>query len=59
MGFLVIENATFLLSLSIGSEMPALINIGILLDIFVSVLILGIFAMRMKIHADDLTLLKD
>lgn len=58
-GFLVIENAVLLLSMAIGSEMPMLINVGILLDIFVSVLILGIFVMRLKQHASDLTLLKD
>lgn len=58
-GFLVIENAVLLLSLAIGSEMPMLINIGILLDIFVSVLILGIFVMRLKQRATDLTMLKD
>jgi hydrogenase-4 component E len=58
-GFLVIENAVLLLSLAIGSEMPMLINIGILLDIFVSVLILGIFMMRLKQSANELTMLKD
>lgn len=58
-GFLILENAVLLLSLAIGSEMPMLINIGILLDIFVSVLILGIFTMRLKEHAHELTLLKD
>jgi len=58
-GFLVIENAVLLLSMAIGSEMPMLINIGILLDIFVSVLILGIFVMRLKQHAHDLTMLRD
>jgi hydrogenase-4 component E len=58
-GFLVIENAVLLLSLAIGGEMPILINIGILLDIFVSVLILGMFVMRLKMHAHELTMLKD
>lgn len=58
-GFLVIENAVLLLSMAIGSQMPMLINIGILLDIFVSVLILGIFVMRLKGHASELTQLKD
>ena len=58
-GFLVIENAVLLLSLAIGSEMPMLINIGILLDIFVSVLILGIFVMKLKQSAHELTMLKD
>ncbi len=58
-GFLVIENAVLLLSLAIGSEMPMLINIGILLDIFVSVLILGIFVMKLKQTTHELTMLKD
>lgn len=58
-GFLIIENAVLLLSMAIGSQIPMLINVGILLDIFVSVLILGIFVMRMKQHTSDLTLLKD
>lgn len=44
MGFLVIENGVFILSLAVGSEMPMLVNTGILLDIFVGVLLLGIFA---------------
>ena len=58
-GFLVIENAVLLLSLSIGSDMPMLINIGILLDIFVNVLILGLFLMRLKQNTQELTILKD
>jgi hypothetical protein len=36
-----------------------LINIGILLDIFVGVLILGFFGLRLKAHANELTLLRD
>ncbi|MBN1413554.1 MAG: hypothetical protein JW973_00525 [Bacteroidales bacterium] len=58
-GFLIIENSVFLFSLSIGSEMPMLINIGILLDIFVGVLILGFFGLRLKPHTNELTRLKD
>jgi hydrogenase-4 component E len=44
MGYLIIENGVFVLSLAVGSEMPMLVNTGILLDIFVSVILLGIFA---------------
>ncbi len=58
-GFLIIENAVLLLSMALGSGMPVLINIGILLDIFVSVLILGIFIMRLKQNTSQLTMLKD
>jgi hydrogenase-4 component E len=41
--YLVIENGIFILSLAVGNEMPMLVNSGILLDIFVSILVLGIF----------------
>ncbi len=63
-GFLVIENGVFLFSTAIGVEMPFLINIAILLDILISVLMLGIFMTKIddKIHADDadaLTNVKD
>jgi hydrogenase-4 component E len=43
MGYLVIENGVFILSLAVGTEMPMLVNLGVLLDIFASVFLLGIF----------------
>ncbi len=43
MGFMVLENGLFLLALAVGGEMPIIINAGILLDIFTSVLALGMF----------------
>jgi hydrogenase-4 component E len=58
-GFLIIENAVFIFSLAVGNEMPMLINAGILLDIFVGVLILGFFGLRLKPHTNELTMLKD
>ena len=63
-GFLVIENGVFLFSMAIGVEMPILINPAILLDILISVLMLGLFMTRVdrEIHADDsdsLTHVKD
>ena len=63
-GFLVLENAVFLFSLTIGNEMPMLINTAILLDIFISVLILGAFATRIgrateSMESEDLSQLKD
>ena len=58
-GFLIIENAVFIFSIAVGNEMPMLINIGILLDIFVGVLILGFLGLRLKPHTHELTLLKD
>lgn len=63
-GFLVIENGVFLFSIAVGVEMPILINTVILLDILISVLMLGIFVSRIgdKIHdlnSDNLTSIKD
>ena len=64
MGFLIIENGVFVLSLAVGTEMPMLVNIGILLDIFASVLILGIFVNKIgdwlkEQDVDQLRNLKD
>lgn len=58
-GFLVIENGVFLFSTAIGVEMPHLINIGIMLDILISILMLGIFLTKIdsRIHSDDTDLL--
>ena len=46
--YLVIETGIFLLSLALGSEMPMFVNAAILLDIFTSVLIMGIFFNKLK-----------
>lgn len=63
-GFLVIENGVFLFSMAVGVEMPFLINIAILLDILISVLMLGMFLTKIGdtmhvVDADTLTKLKD
>ena len=63
-GFLVIENGVFLFSMSIGVELPMLINLAIMLDILVSILILGMFLRRLDndMHTDEsdaLTSIKD
>jgi hydrogenase-4 component E len=64
MGYLVIENAIFLLSLAVGTEMPIMVSGAVLLDIFIGVLVLGLFINRVgdKFHdmsAENLTSLKD
>lgn len=64
MGYLVIENGVFILSLAVGNEMPTLVNLGILLDIFASVFLLGIFVNRIgdvlkDVDVDQLKNLKD
>lgn len=64
MGYLVIENGVFILSLALGNEMPVLVNLGILLDVFASVFLLGIFVNRVgdvlkDVDVDQLKSLKD
>ena len=64
MGYLIIENGVFVLSLAVGNEMPMLVNLGIMLDIFASVLILGIFLNKIgdvfkDVDVDQLSNLKD
>lgn len=64
MGYLMIENGVFVLSLAVGNEMPGLVNLGIMLDVFASVLILGIFLNKIgdvfrDADVDQLSSLKD
>ena len=40
-GFITMENGIFLLSLSVAKEMPIIVNLGVLLDLFIAVFILG------------------
>lgn len=42
-GYMVIENGVFILTFAIGSHMPLMVNIGVILDVFASVLLLGFF----------------
>jgi hydrogenase-4 component E len=62
--YLVIENGIFLLSLALGADMPMFVNSAILLDIFTSVLVMGVFFNRVKDYfqntdATQLSQLKD
>ncbi|HLN21917.1 MAG TPA: hypothetical protein VK213_12565 [Bacteroidales bacterium] len=63
-GYLIIENGVFIMSLAAGNEMPGLVNLGIMLDVFASVLILGIFLNKIgdvfrEGDVDELSSLKD
>jgi hydrogenase-4 component E len=63
-GFLVIENGVFLFSLAVGVEMPMLVNVATMLDILMSVLMLGVFFSKLgerirDLTSDELTKLKD
>jgi hydrogenase-4 component E len=48
MGFVMMENGIFLLSLSFSGEMPFIVNLGVLLDLFIAVFLLGLFVSRIN-----------
>jgi hydrogenase-4 component E len=63
-GYLIIENGIFLLSLAVGSTMPMMVNLAILLDVLMGVLVLGVFINRVgdtfnSIEIDQISKLKD
>lgn len=53
-GYIMLENGIFLLSLSVAKEMPSIVNLGILLDVFIAVFILGLLVSKIKIVFDEL-----
>lgn len=53
MGYLILENGIFLASLSVTHEMPILVNVGVLLDVFLAVLLLGVFINQISNEFDD------
>lgn len=52
--FITMENGIFLLSLSAAKEMPVIINLGVLLDIFIAVFILGMLIREINTEFEDL-----
>ena len=52
--FITMENGIFLLSLSVSKEMPILVNMGVLLDVFIAVYILGLFVNEINKEFNDL-----
>ena len=53
-GFITMENGIFLLSLSVAKEMPIIVNLGVLLDLFIAVFILGILIREIDHEFHDL-----
>ena len=63
-GYLVLENGIYILGLSLAAQMPFLVELGVLLDVFAGVFIMGIIMNHIKNYFDDLdvdnlTILKD
>lgn len=62
--YMILENGIFLLSLSVANEMPMLVNLGVLLDLFVGIFLFAIFFNKIQQMYDGnkidvLTELKD
>jgi len=53
-GFITMENGIFLLSLSVAKEMPFIVNLGVLLDLFIAVFILGMLVREINNEFNDL-----
>lgn len=63
-GFLIIENGLFLLGVGVSTELPWVIELGTLLDLFVLVFLMGIAINQLKSHfpegiGEELTTLHD
>jgi hydrogenase-4 component E len=52
--FITMENGIFLLSLSVAKEMPMIVNLGVLLDLFIAVFILGLLVKHINTKFDDM-----
>lgn len=62
--FMALENGIFLLSVGVASEMPVLVGLGVLLDLFIAVFLLVVFFNKIRDmfdgdHIDVLSDLKD
>lgn len=55
-GYIMMENGIFLLSLSVAKEMPIIVNMGVLLDIFIAVFILGILINKINTAFEELNI---
>lgn len=54
LSFITMENGIFLLSLSVVKEMPMIVNLGVLLDLFIAVFILGLLVNHINKEFDGL-----
>jgi hydrogenase-4 component E len=63
-GYLVMENGVYIFGIALALETPLLVELGILLDVFVAVFVMGIMIFQISrtfdhIDTDQLTSLKD
>lgn len=49
-GFAMLENGIFLLSFSVAKEMPMIVSLGVLLDVFIAIFALGLLIGQFENH---------
>lgn len=49
-GFAMLENGIFLLSFSVAKEMPMIVSVGVLLDVFIAIFALGLLIGQFENH---------
>lgn len=49
-GFAMLENGIFLLSFSVAKEMPMIVSVGVLLDVFIAIFALGLLIGQFEVH---------
>ena len=64
LGYLVLENGIYIFGVGAGAREPLLVELGVLLDVFVAVFVMGITIFHISrefdhIDVDQLTMLKD
>jgi hydrogenase-4 component E len=64
LGYLVLENGIYIVGVSLVREQPLLVEMGILLDVFVAVFVMGIMIFHISrefdhMDVDQLSVLKD
>lgn len=57
-GYIMLENGIFLLSLSVAKEMPMIVSMGVLLDVFIAVFILGMLVNKINDVFEELNVTK-
>jgi hydrogenase-4 component E len=53
MGYIIMENGIFLLSLAVAPTMPGIVELGVALDVFVGVFVFGVFIKRIRTLLDE------
>jgi len=54
MGYLVLENGIYVFGVALALDMPLLVEMGVLLDVFVAVFVMGIMIFQISRSFDNI-----